>query len=237
MRSRVTTPSSRRPDRAIQSRWIGPLVPLVDPRRRTIALRARVRLGPADGVTEAIDSGVRAMRDQALGAERPGPGRIFAIPQLAPAAMGILVERLLALHRSTPPFRVEVPLACFLAEPAATIRALNRLASRRVGIWLGEFGRGGAPLDVLHRLPVSGVTLSGRIVARLGLDAASHAVLDGLVAGARRLDVSVTALGVSDETQLRWVVSAGCDAATGPLFHPDAPDGHDRPLSDVQVSD
>ncbi len=77
---------------------------------------------------------------------------------------------------------------------------------------------GFSSLSWLQRLPVDQIKLDRTFTARLGQDEAAPALVRGIVALARELDVEVVAEGVETPEQLRELQRAGCRLFQGFLL-------------------
>jgi diguanylate cyclase (GGDEF)-like protein len=91
---------------------------------------------------------------------------------------------------------------------------------RRMGvrIALDDFGTGYSTLWWLLQLPIDQIKIDRSFVAPLPGDCAAAALVRGVLAMARELDVEVVAEGVETVAQLEALASVGCDRLQGYLF-------------------
>lgn len=93
--------------------------------------------------------------------------------------------------------------------------ALRRLGAR---VSLDDFGTGFSSLTWLQRLPVDQIKVDRSFTARLGEEESAQALVRGIVALARELDVEVVAEGVETVDQLQELQRAGCRLFQGYLL-------------------
>jgi len=105
-----------------------------------------------------------------------------------------------------------------------TVRA-NLVALRDIGVRLAidDFGVGYSSLSYLRRLPVDTLKIDRSFVAEVGSTARDEAIISGIVAMARALDVRVVAEGVETVQQAAALRRLGVNAAQGWLFQPATP--------------
>ncbi|MEM7498075.1 MAG: EAL domain-containing protein [Pseudomonadota bacterium] len=92
---------------------------------------------------------------------------------------------------------------------------LGTLAGAGRPIFVDRFGRDEVSLSTVSAMSASAVKLDRGLVGQLGQDADGLALLKGLVALARSLDLPVMATGVETRAQLDLLREAGCDAFQG----------------------
>ena len=121
-----------------------------------------------------------------------------------------------------------VPLAHLVVEVTETVhmdrragavrRVLEGLQSRGLRIALDDFGTGYASLTHLLSVPVDIIKIDRSFVHQLGSDAGSAAIVQGLIAIAKALNLRVVAEGVETEAQRRQLQLYGCRLGQGFLF-------------------
>lgn len=99
----------------------------------------------------------------------------------------------------------------------ATLQALRQLGVR---LALDDFGRGAAPLPKLKRYPIQALKLDPTLVAEVGHDEASEAIVEAITCMAGVLGLEVLARGVESEAQQAFLSALGCHMQQGPLFGP-----------------
>ena len=111
---------------------------------------------------------------------------------------------------------LEVTESVFLRdEDDAVLADLHRVRAAGVTVAIDDFGTGYSSLARLRMLPVDKVKLDRSFIARLGREAGAEAIVRAMVALGHGLGLQVTAEGVEEEFQLRFLQSAGCDGAQG----------------------
>lgn len=121
------------------------------------------------------------------------------------AAAGLAPERL----------TLEVTEQVLLADLAHAAATLGRLEAAGVRIALDDFGAGFCNFRYLKVLPLHSLKLDRAMVEGLGEDPRDLAVLRGIVAMARALDLAVIAEGIESEAQRTAVAAEGCASYQG----------------------
>jgi EAL domain-containing protein (putative c-di-GMP-specific phosphodiesterase class I) len=103
---------------------------------------------------------------------------------------------------------VENAVCCDCAD---TLLALSALRDLGVNVALEEFGRAGACLLKLRRLPLTSVKLDRSLTRDMLVDQAACAMIRAVIAYAHSLDVQVVATGVETDLQRTTLQLAGCD--------------------------
>ncbi|MFC7466781.1 EAL domain-containing protein [Actinomadura keratinilytica] len=118
------------------------------------------------------------------------------------------------------------------------LKPLRRLAEMGVDIALDDFGTGYSNLANLQRLPVSVLKLDRsftRGMQQYPADPVDRKIVEGIVALAHSLDLSVTVEGVETGAQADALRELGCDTAQGWFYaRPGPPDRlHTLDLADA----
>lgn len=114
---------------------------------------------------------------------------------------------------------LEVTESVFLREDDETVLTqLWRLRGIGVGVAIDDFGTGYSSLGRLRALPVDKIKIDRSFVARLGQERGAGTIVRAIVALGHGLGLHVTAEGVENEAQLRFLRSAGCDGVQGFLL-------------------
>jgi EAL domain-containing protein (putative c-di-GMP-specific phosphodiesterase class I) len=87
----------------------------------------------------------------------------------------------------------------------ATIHMLHRLKERGITIALDDFGTGYSSLTSLEQLPLSRVKLDRSLIAGLGANDRSAAIVRAIMTLCEHLQLEVTAEGIETEQQLAWL--------------------------------
>jgi excisionase family DNA binding protein/diguanylate cyclase (GGDEF)-like protein len=110
---------------------------------------------------------------------------------------------------------IELSEGALLAEQSAT--RVEELRALGVEVYLDEFGSGYAWLSQLKRLPLDGIKLSRSLVAELD-ESGTASVVEGVVASACALGLTVIAKDIETPEQLERVKELGVSAAQGLHF-------------------
>jgi EAL domain-containing protein (putative c-di-GMP-specific phosphodiesterase class I) len=111
---------------------------------------------------------------------------------------------------------LEVTESVFLREDDETVLTqLRRLRAIGVAVAIDDFGTGYSSLGRLRALPVDKVKIDRSFIARLGQETGADTIVRAIVALGHGLGLHVTAEGVENESQLRFLRSADCDGAQG----------------------
>jgi EAL domain-containing protein (putative c-di-GMP-specific phosphodiesterase class I) len=117
-------------------------------------------------------------------------------------------------EQNLPPYRLEIALAdCAVSGDCAdTLLALSALRDLGVGVSLDDFGRAGACLLKLKRLPLTALKLDRSLVRDMLCDRAASSMVRATIDFTHTLDVDVVATGVETDAQRSFLRMAGCDA-------------------------
>ena len=148
-------------------------------------------------------------------------------PRLLPTVRSMIVRHGLPPHR----LHLEIVESRSLIDLPGVIERLVELRRLGVRISLDDFGTGYSTLVWLQRLPVDQIKIDRSFVTALPDDTTSLAVVRGVLALARELDLDVVAEGVEQPEQLRALREAGCRLVQGYLL---GRPSSDRPLAGAQ---
>jgi diguanylate cyclase (GGDEF)-like protein len=111
---------------------------------------------------------------------------------------------------------LEVTESVFMREDEEDVIAqLARLRRMGVRVAIDDFGKGYSSLGRLRMLPVDKVKIDRSFIARLGQETGADIIVRAMIAIGHGLGLHVTAEGVEDECQLRFLRSAHCDSVQG----------------------
>ena len=112
------------------------------------------------------------------------------------------------------PHRLEIALPDRATEGdcTETLLSLSALRDLGVGVALEDFGRAGACLVKLKRLPLTTLKLDRSLLRDMLADRSAASMVRAAIDFAHALDVQVVACGVETETQRAFLRRAGCDA-------------------------
>ncbi|MCF8708374.1 putative bifunctional diguanylate cyclase/phosphodiesterase [Rhizorhapis sp. SPR117] len=100
----------------------------------------------------------------------------------------------------------------------AVLEAIEALRLKGLRVALDDFGTDGGMLMPLLTMPVDMIKIDKNLVDRLAPERASAAVIGGLLHATQRLDITVVAKGVENETQATQLRSLGCTLGQGYFF-------------------
>ena len=103
------------------------------------------------------------------------------------------------------------------------VAALRRFREMGMKIYIDDFGTGYSSLSYLRELPIDTLKIDASFVRDIPGDADAVAVVTGILAMARSLELRVIAEGVETEEQFAILREHGCDAVQGYLFGRPAP--------------
>lgn len=135
-------------------------------------------------------------------------------PRLVPTVRSALSRARIPADR----LHLEVVESRSLMDLPGIVEAMRGLRHVGVRLSLDDFGTGYSTLAWLHSLPVDQIKIDRSFVMRLPADAASAAVVRGVLALARELELEVVAEGVEEFAQLEALREAGCTLVQGYLL-------------------
>ena len=110
---------------------------------------------------------------------------------------------------------IEVTEEAIINDLDAAAATLSLLRRDGVGIALDDFGAGYSSLARLARLPVDTIKLDRSFAQGLTGNERERIVVEGMIATARRLGLTVVAEGIEDDVQLAAARAAGCQWVQG----------------------
>lgn len=149
------------------------------------------------------------------------PGRTEERVAHALTASGLAPERL----------EVEITESLLISDTDAVVKTLTQIRQMGVSVAMDDFGTGYSSLSYLSRFPFDTIKIDRSFVATVGKNPTTDAIIASIVGLGRSLEVTITAEGVEDETQVALLRAAGCDKVQGFLF------GKPMDLSDQSASD
>jgi len=99
-----------------------------------------------------------------------------------------------------------------------TISILKRFKDMGVGVSLDDFGKGYSSLNYLKQLPISNLKIDKTFIHGITVNSKQAKIAKALISLAHNMDLTVTAEGVENMTQLEFLIKENCDIAQGYLF-------------------
>lgn len=99
-----------------------------------------------------------------------------------------------------------------------TIAILGQLREMGVGISLDDFGKGYSSLNYLKVLPISNLKIDKTFIHGFNSSSNQTKIARALISLAHNMNLSVTAEGVENASQLEFLIKEGCDIAQGYYF-------------------
>jgi EAL domain-containing protein (putative c-di-GMP-specific phosphodiesterase class I) len=116
---------------------------------------------------------------------------------------------------------LEIVENAVLRDMPAALDVLTRLRDQGIRVYVDDFGMGYAALSYLHQLPLTGIKIDGSLVQHLHDSQQDRAVVQGILAMTRHLELEVCAEGIETAAAHRWLCEAGCSRGQGYHFaHP-----------------
>ncbi len=197
------------------ARWTHPVLGPVPP---DVFVAAAERIGLIRQLgRQILEKAHRGGRELALAAGRPvSLGVNLSALQVSDAGLAARVAELQLEH---PEVRLilELTEGMLLGDDPATVAALHQLRANGARLAIDDFGVGYSSVGYLHRLPVDILKIDKLFVAELH-DPRSHALVQGVVAMARAMDLTVITEGVEEWHSAAAVRDLKCDFAQGYVF-------------------
>ena len=127
----------------------------------------------------------------------------------------VLAETGFPAHR----LELEITERHLMAEPDIALAAMKRLKERGVTIALDDFGTGYSSIGYLRSFPFDRLKLDRSICADITTNANVQQLVQGTIAIARSMGLKVTAEGIEDEFQAKFLRLAGCELLQGYHFN------------------
>lgn len=114
---------------------------------------------------------------------------------------------------------LEITESLLMKQHVHLIKVLNELRGRGVKIALDDFGTGYSSLSYLANFPIDQIKIDKSFIDRLEEGERHEALVEAIVRLSHALNLSVTAEGVENESQLRFVVANHIQEIQGYLFY------------------
>lgn len=139
--------------------------------------------------------------------------------QLPSGGLPKLVRTALAVSRlDSRSLELSIDARALLLPEAEIAPTLHALGEMRVQLALDNFGRDPLPVPQLARYQFSVLKLDAALVARIGRDDESTALIEAIIQMSAPLGIRVMARGVWRRAQQDFLLALGCDLQQGPLI-------------------
>ena len=106
----------------------------------------------------------------------------------------------------------------------STRRTLQKLKEFNVGIVIDDFGAGYSSLGYLKNFPIDSIKIDRSFIRDLGSNANDRAIVEAIIAMAKKLGLKVVAEGVETSGQYSFLTDGGCDEIQGFYCHQPLPE-------------
>ena len=134
------------------------------------------------------------------------------------AFMAELRETVSASGLAAGALTLEVTESATMADPEASIAALEAWRSLGAGVSIDDFGTGQSSLGYIRTLPATELKIDRSFVSDLGRTPRNAIMVRSTIAMAHELGLTVVAEGVEDEGCLAALAAMGCDVIQGWLI-------------------
>jgi diguanylate cyclase (GGDEF)-like protein len=147
--------------------------------------------------------------------------RQFQQHQLAEKIIGVL-----EVQQFDPKYlKLEITESHTMKDPVASLAIMKSLKAQHINLAIDDFGTDYSSLSYLKRMPVDTIKIDKSFIDGLGLDAESTAIVQAIISLAKALELTVTAEGIENVSQLSILKDMGCHIGQGYYFsrpvHPD----------------
>ncbi|MDX3774336.1 EAL domain-containing protein [Chromatiaceae bacterium AAb-1] len=114
---------------------------------------------------------------------------------------------------------LELTESCLIQEQADyTLQLLTQLRRLGVRLSIDDFGTGYSSLSYLRHLPINSLKIDRSFVSSLPENPSDNQITRAIIAMAHALGLDVIAEGIEQQTQLEFLLQAGCNIGQGYLF-------------------
>jgi len=114
--------------------------------------------------------------------------------------------------------KLELTESVVMEDAEQTIETLGQLKALGVQLAIDDFGTGYSSLSYLKRFPVDVLKVDRSFVDGLATSQQDAAIVQGIIALAQSLGLTVTGEGIETEEQAAYLTRLGCDLAQGYYF-------------------
>ncbi len=140
-------------------------------------------------------------------------------PQMMRDNIVATVERILAETGLEPgALEIEVTETFIMQQAKKTIGSLERLRSMGVSLAIDDFGTGYSSLAYLKQLPIDRLKIDRSFVKDILDDPENRAITTAVISLGHSLGLKITAEGIENEEQARFLYALQCDEGQGYLY-------------------
>ena len=142
-----------------------------------------------------------------------------------PKLMELIQERIDSTENASDLIRVEVTESAYADLEQNAVGYLDRMKKAGIKILLDDYGSGMSSLSTLENFEFDIVKLDIGFIRKIGIHAKAETIIESTIKLSHALGATVTAEGVENETQLKFLRDCGCDYIQGYYFYkPMAPE-------------
>lgn len=138
----------------------------------------------------------------------------FQQPNLVEMISGIIKETQVKAEW----LELEITESVAMQDLEHTIVTMERFKEMGIGVSLDDFGKGYSSLNYLKLLPITNLKIDKTFIHGITGNSKQAKIAKALISLAHNMDLTVTAEGVENRTQLEFLINEGCDIAQGYLF-------------------
>jgi len=199
-------------------RWIHPELGMVPP-------ASFIPLAEASGLIVPIGEWVlreacnQLARWRASGYDAPRVAVNLSASQITRGDLLPLLRQVLA-ETGIEPWRLELEIteSMLMENQKEAVATLNGLRELGIRIAVDDFGTGYSSLANLKDYPVDCLKIDRHFVEHVPDDEDSNAIIDAIVALARRMQLQIVAEGIESEKQASFLRHAGCEIGQGYFY-------------------
>ncbi|MCU7850959.1 MAG: diguanylate cyclase [Candidatus Thiodiazotropha sp. (ex Monitilora ramsayi)] len=113
---------------------------------------------------------------------------------------------------------LEITESSLVEKFEVVLRVMKQMSQAGISFTLDDFGKGFSSLSYLSHLPINCIKIDQSFIAETLPNEQDQAILNGIVALAKSLQLQVVAEGVETEAQKAILTSLGCHEGQGKLF-------------------
>jgi len=113
---------------------------------------------------------------------------------------------------------IEVTESALMESNQTAEQMLEELIKLGVRLSIDDFGTGYCSLSYLKNMPAHKIKIDKSFVDELEIDKTTTAITRSVISLARELNITVTAEGIEEQSQMEWLQAQQCDQLQGYLF-------------------